>query len=94
MNFCATPQSRGTNAAPGRYNACPLTILTEVRVMTFKQFILLGVATLALAPATLASQGIDDSKITASGRGETSLLVQTGDGVKEPQNRRATIDLQ
>jgi outer membrane protein OmpA-like peptidoglycan-associated protein len=42
----------------------------------------------------LASQGIDDSKITASGRGETSLLVQSGDGVKEPQNRRATIDLQ
>jgi hypothetical protein len=27
------------------------------------------------------------------GKGETELLVQTGDGVKEPQNRRATIDL-
>ena len=42
----------------------------------------------------LSSQGIDASKITASGRGETELLVQTGDGVKEPQNRRASIDLQ
>lgn len=42
----------------------------------------------------LASHGIDDSKISTSGRGETSLLVQSGDGVKEPQNRRATIDLQ
>jgi hypothetical protein len=29
----------------------PPAILTEVRVMTFKQFILLGAATLALAPA-------------------------------------------
>jgi OmpA-OmpF porin, OOP family len=34
------------------------------------------------------------SKIVASGRGETELLVQTGDNVKEPQNRRTTIDLQ
>jgi outer membrane protein OmpA-like peptidoglycan-associated protein len=41
----------------------------------------------------LVAQGIDGGKITASGRGETELLVQTGDGVKEPQNRRATIDL-
>ena len=42
----------------------------------------------------LEAQGIDAGKITASGLGETSLLVQTGDNVKEPQNRRATIDLQ
>lgn len=48
----------------------------------------------ATVRAALASHGIDNSKITASGRGETSLLVQSGDGVKEPQNRRATIDLQ
>jgi outer membrane protein OmpA-like peptidoglycan-associated protein len=41
----------------------------------------------------LVAQGIDGGKITASGKGETELLVQTGDGVKEPQNRRATIDL-
>lgn len=41
----------------------------------------------------LVAQGIEGGKITASGRGETELLVQTGDGVKEPQNRRATIDL-
>ena len=42
----------------------------------------------------LVDQGIESSKITASGKGETELLVQTGDNVKEPQNRRATIDLQ
>jgi outer membrane protein OmpA-like peptidoglycan-associated protein len=41
----------------------------------------------------LVARGIDGGKITASGKGETELLVQTGDGVKEPQNRRATIDL-
>jgi outer membrane protein OmpA-like peptidoglycan-associated protein len=32
--------------------------------------------------------------ITAGGQGESELIVKTGDGVKEPQNRRATIDLQ
>lgn len=41
----------------------------------------------------LIAQGIESGKITASGRGENELLVQTADGVKEPQNRRATIDL-
>lgn len=41
----------------------------------------------------LGRQGIAPGMISASGRGESELLVQTGDGVKEPQNRRATIDL-
>ena len=41
----------------------------------------------------LVRQGIGAGQITATGRGETELLVQTGDNVKEPQNRRATIDL-
>jgi OmpA-OmpF porin, OOP family len=41
----------------------------------------------------LVAQGIEGGKITASGKGETELLVQTGNNVKEPQNRRATIDL-
>ena len=39
------------------------------------------------------TQGIAEDKISPTGKGETELLVQTGDGVKEPQNRRATIDL-
>jgi outer membrane protein OmpA-like peptidoglycan-associated protein len=42
----------------------------------------------------LVSKGINEGQISASGRGETELLVKTGDNVKEPQNRRATIDLQ
>ncbi len=43
----------------------------------------------------LVSNGIADNAISTGGRGETELMVQTGDGdgVKEPQNRRATIDL-
>lgn len=44
--------------------------------------------------AELVRLGIGAGMITTSGRGETELMVQTGDGVKVPQNRRATIDLQ
>jgi len=43
--------------------------------------------------AGLVSDGISSGMITTSGKGETELMVQTGDGVKEPQNRRATISL-
>jgi outer membrane protein OmpA-like peptidoglycan-associated protein len=41
----------------------------------------------------LASNGVPASMVSTSGRGESELMVQTGNGVKEPQNRRATIDL-
>jgi outer membrane protein OmpA-like peptidoglycan-associated protein len=41
----------------------------------------------------LTRLGVSSDAIQASGRGESELLVQSGDGVKEPQNRRATIDL-
>ncbi len=41
----------------------------------------------------LAGHGIPASAISTAGRGEAELMVNTGDGVKEPQNRRATIDL-
>jgi len=41
----------------------------------------------------LVAEGIAASGITASGKGESELMVQTGDNAKEPQNRRATIDL-
>jgi outer membrane protein OmpA-like peptidoglycan-associated protein len=43
--------------------------------------------------AEMVRQGIAPGQISATGKGETELLVQTADGVKEPQNRRATIDL-
>jgi OmpA-OmpF porin, OOP family len=41
----------------------------------------------------LVGRGIPAEAISTGGRGESELMVQTGDGVKEPQNRRATIDL-
>ena len=41
----------------------------------------------------LVAQGIPGSMVSTSGRGEAELMVQTGNGVKEPQNRRATMDL-
>jgi len=41
----------------------------------------------------LINNGIAASMISTGGRGEAELMVQTGDAVKEPQNRRATIDL-
>jgi outer membrane protein OmpA-like peptidoglycan-associated protein len=46
------------------------------------------------AKSGLVSEGIDPGAITTVGKGETELLVQTADGVKEPQNRRAAIDLE
>ncbi len=45
------------------------------------------------AKTNLVNKGIPASSISATGVGETQLVVQTGDGMKEPQNRRATIDL-
>lgn len=45
------------------------------------------------AKSNLVSKGINAGSIQTTGAGETQLLVQTADRVKEPQNRRATIDL-
>lgn len=41
----------------------------------------------------LVTEGIPAKGITSVGKGETELLVQTGDREVEPRNRRATIDL-
>lgn len=46
------------------------------------------------AKSGLVGKGVPAGSITASGRGETELLVKTGNNVKEPQNRRATIDIE
>ncbi len=39
----------------------------------------------------LIQQGVAATAIDTTGKGETELLVQTGDGVREPQNRRVEI---
>lgn len=45
------------------------------------------------AKANLVGKGVSEGSISTSGKGESELMVQTGDSVKEPQNRRATVDL-
>ena len=42
----------------------------------------------------LVRQGVAETAITVVGKGETALLVQTKDGVREPQNRRVEIVIQ
>lgn len=41
----------------------------------------------------LVGNGVAPTSISTDGRGETQLLVQTKDGVREPSNRRAEIKL-
>jgi OmpA-OmpF porin, OOP family len=47
----------------------------------------------ASVKAELVQDGLPDSEITTLGVGKTGLLVPTADGVREAQNRRATIEL-
>lgn len=42
----------------------------------------------------LVREGVAAEAITVIGRGEEQLLVATGDGVREPQNRRVEIVIQ
>jgi outer membrane protein OmpA-like peptidoglycan-associated protein len=42
----------------------------------------------------LVREGVPAQAISVIGRGEAGLLVQTGDGVREPQNRRVEIVVQ
>jgi outer membrane protein OmpA-like peptidoglycan-associated protein len=42
----------------------------------------------------LVADGVAQSTIDASWKGKSDPAVATGDGVKEPLNRRATIDVQ
>jgi outer membrane protein OmpA-like peptidoglycan-associated protein len=44
--------------------------------------------------AQLVTDGVPESEITAQGFGDTRLLVATGPGVREPQNRRVEIIVQ
>ena len=46
----------------------------------------------AVADALVGS-GLDQAKLSVDWKGETQPAVQTGDGVKEPLNRRSTIDI-
>ncbi len=39
----------------------------------------------------LIQNGVPSTSIDSAGRGETNLLVPTGDGIREPQNRRVEL---
>lgn len=41
----------------------------------------------------LVRQGVQADRIATTGRGESDPMVQTGDNVREPQNRRASITI-
>ena len=41
----------------------------------------------------LVGQGVNGGVISLDGKGETAPAKATGDGVREPLNRRATIDI-
>ncbi len=41
----------------------------------------------------LVSQGVQQGTLQVDWKGKTDLAVQTPDGVKEPLNRRSTIDI-
>jgi hypothetical protein len=45
----------------------------------------------SVVKSALIREGLPDGAIATIGRGEEQPLVQTGDGVREPQNRRAEI---
>ncbi|MGB0498075.1 MAG: OmpA family protein [Rubricella sp.] len=47
----------------------------------------------ATVRSAMVADGVDNSIITASGRGENDLAVDTADGVREPWNRRVEITL-
>ncbi|MBI1238257.1 MAG: outer membrane beta-barrel protein [Alphaproteobacteria bacterium] len=48
----------------------------------------------ASVAASLVDKGVPAGAITTTGKGFSEPLVPTGPGVREPQNRRATIELQ
>jgi outer membrane protein OmpA-like peptidoglycan-associated protein len=41
----------------------------------------------------MVQDGLDESEIVTAGKSFSDPLVPTGPGVREPQNRRAVIDL-
>ncbi len=47
----------------------------------------------AVVKSVLVADGVPAGEITTIGVGKTGLLVPTADGVREPQNRRAEIEL-
>ena len=41
--------------------------------------------------SALVERGVDPALVKVDSRGESDLLVETADGVREPANRRVTV---
>jgi outer membrane protein OmpA-like peptidoglycan-associated protein len=81
-------------AAAKQYGSASISVVGHTDTSGSNEYNLrLSMARSAAVKAGLVSNGIAADAISTSGKGEAELMVQTGDGVKEPQNRRATIDL-
>ncbi len=98
------PQQRQADARgaghhrPGRYHGkaevpdAPITITGFTDTTGTPQYNLRLSKRRAEAVAdAMVGEGVDAGRITTDGVGENNLLIPTGDGVAEPQNRRAQI---
>jgi len=81
-------------AAAKEYGSASITVVGHTDTVGSNDYNLrLSMARSQSVKEGLIGNGIAASMISTGGRGEAELMVQTGDSVKEPQNRRATIDL-
>jgi outer membrane protein OmpA-like peptidoglycan-associated protein len=81
-------------AAAKQYGSASITVVGHTDTVGSNDYNLrLSMARSQSVKEGLIANGIAASMISTGGRGEAELMVQTGDSVKEPQNRRATIDL-
>jgi outer membrane protein OmpA-like peptidoglycan-associated protein len=81
-------------AAAKQYGSASITVVGHTDTVGSNDYNLrLSMARSQSVKEGLIGNGIAASMISTGGRGEAELMVQTGDAVKEPQNRRATIDL-
>jgi OOP family OmpA-OmpF porin len=87
--------SVGSQWASEQFDSVPIaaSTITTNRSQTPGRFRILGlpVRRAAAVKAELINDGVPAAKIDTSGLGETHLLVPTGAGMREPQNRSVEI---